>query len=534
MFGLALARPYFSSSGTAAGLGQPVHAVLIVDNSLSMGFLRLDGMLLDEVRAKVREFVDRLPQGSPITVVPLCGTPGQFSFEPYRTKEDALNALDAIKVVDRQGSASQALELARQVCQLTPKPAKRIVFIGDQQSINWPADSLAPQLAELPDLQIVQIAADGAENAWVADLRLQDGIADVETSTVFLATIRYQGREPRHDVQVTLTVDGVPVASQSIDLEPGQSREVTFPYRFDVAAEPGREILSTASVSIPTDRLAEDDELRVMVVPTSVAALPVVFVDQNGGDEDPAQNRYGETFRLRRLLAPVTTHGDYSRQLIQVRHVKIDELNKQNLQDARLVVIAGVESPGSVVPLLREYVEQGGQLVIAAGGEFDPVTWQNAAWLDGRGILPAPLEPEFVGTRPDEAPNHLQPFFLDVTTLSNDWFQIDRASDEELADLYRLPIFFKAVSVNLGDEAIAKALADEAERIAKSRTPRVAPSATAGKPVAAPQSAGSPANTSKPAAGSDTAARPPAWLLWANPPTTNDAARLPPAELAEP
>src|SRR5262245_45862634 len=37
-FGLALARPYYSRSGRTVDPRQPVHAVLIVDNSLSMGY----------------------------------------------------------------------------------------------------------------------------------------------------------------------------------------------------------------------------------------------------------------------------------------------------------------------------------------------------------------------------------------------------------------------------------------------------------------------------------------------------------------
>jgi len=41
----------------------------------------------------------------------------------------------------------------------------------------------------------------------------------------------------------------------------------------------------------------------------------------------------------------------------------------------------------NTVPLLRDYVKQGGQLLIAAGAEFNPDAWNAAAWKDGEGIL---------------------------------------------------------------------------------------------------------------------------------------------------
>ena len=44
-----------------------------------------------------------------------------------------------------------------------------------------------------------------------------------------------------------------------------------------------------------------------------------------------------------------------------------------------------------MVPLLADYVRQGGQLVLAAGAQFDPALWQEQAWLNGQGILPLPL-----------------------------------------------------------------------------------------------------------------------------------------------
>jgi len=267
-------------------------------------------------------------------------------------------------------------------------------------------------------------SAPETENAWIEDFRLPDGIADVETPTALVATVRYEGARPRAGVQVTLAIGGVEVAAQTVALQPGQARQVRFEgCRFDAPAEPGRPSFVTAQVSIPNDRLPGDDQ-RLLVVPV-VAALPVVFVDQYGREEDPQRNRFGETYRLRRLLAPRTTRGPSSRGLIQVRHVRIDQLDRQLLADARLVIIAGVGSPGAAVPLLRQYVEQGGSLVICAGGEFDAKAWTDAAWNDGLGVLPAPLKPEPVGQLPTRWTGQLSPFQLDPASMVHEDFVLE-------------------------------------------------------------------------------------------------------------
>ncbi|HEX4149737.1 MAG TPA: BatA domain-containing protein, partial [Pirellulales bacterium] len=457
LFGLAMARPYLADSQAGSSIGQPVHAVLVVDNSLSMGYQRLEGTVLAEAKQRARQFIGRLPPGSQISVLPTCG--GGFSGDAYRTREDALEALEAIAVVDCQTSAVQALDMAREACQRVSQPAaKRVVFLGDQQAINWPSANLDQQLGQGVDLQVVQVAPDRPENAWVADLRLEDGVADLETNATLVSTVNYQGPAPRKDVQVTLAIDGVPVASKTIDLEPGQSRQVTFTYRFDVATEPGRSVFSSAMVSIPADRLAADDQ-RSLALPV-VAALPVVFVDQWGDEEDPVRNQYGETFRLRRLLAPITSRGDRGRQLVRIRHIRISELSREALEDARLLVIAGVESPQGAVPLVRQYIEQGGRVLLAAGGAFDPAAWNQAAWLDGGGILPLPLEPDLVGVRPDEAPDRVEPFFLNTATLSGEYFHWDHISPEETADLFRQPIFFQAVATDIRPAAFEHLAAD--------------------------------------------------------------------------
>lgn len=472
LFGLAMARPYFSRSDAAVDPDQPVHAVLLVDNSLSMAYAKLDGTLLDEARAKAGELIQRLPPGSRVTVLPLCGSTEDYSLDPYRTKDDALRALARIEIVDRSASAAHAADLAAEACRRAPDlPSKRVVLLGDQQAINWPSGSLSKQFAALPELQIVEIARPELENAWIADFKLQDGVADVESTAQFLATVRYEGTAARNDVQVTLTIDGTAAASKTIALEPGQAAEVSFPYRFDVAPEPGQVNFVAAEVALPPDRLPEDDR-RFLMAPV-VAALPVVFVDQYGDDEDPRKNQYGETFLLRRLLAPVTTRGDFGRQLIQVRHLRMDEVDRDSLEDARLVVIAGVEDPGEAVKVLRGYVEQGGQLVVCAGGAFDPAAWQDVAWENGAGILPAPLAGQPIGQLPSEASGQLRPFQLSFASMSHDYFLIENEDRAALEDLYGVPVFFKAVQAKVDEAALAELFRAEVDRL-KSRRQELA------------------------------------------------------------
>lgn len=464
VFGLAMARPLLPGSGKADP-HQPVHAVLVVDNSLSMGWEELQGTVLDRAKSRARELIERLPAGSRISVLPAAGSATEFNRGAYPSAQDALEALQSLEVVDRASPVQAALELAQAACQrVASPPAKQIYLLSDQQASNWPNDAqgLVGQLGG--PLQVVQVAPrdEERENAWVAEVKLQDELADLQSPAVFLASIRFEGHAPRSGVQVSLNVDGVTVATQTVDLQPGQTREVRFPpYHFSVAVEPGQVTFVPVSVSIPHDRLPADDE-RFLAVPV-VASLPVVFVDQYGPDESPSRNRFGETFRLRRLLAPVTARHQTEKPLVEIRHVRLDRLDRQILHDARLVVIAGVGRPDGPLDLLRQYIEQGGSLLLACGGDFDPAAWTDLAWQEGRGILPLPLRPQVVGGLPTVS-TRLKPFQLDVSTLVHEYFVLEQTSREELEELYRLPFFFQAVEADASPATIERLVANVARQ----------------------------------------------------------------------
>lgn len=467
LFGLALAQPYFGQKQNGEALSsQPVHAVLIVDNSLSMGYEQLGSTLLQQAKDRATKLIRELAPESRISILPLCGSGGMISPDPYRSPEDALEALEAIQVVDREGSAAAALDLATEACkQVVDLSSKRVIFIGDQQLINWPAGDLAEQVKALPELQVVQVAPLDAGNAWIEEFRVQDDVADIETSTRFLVRVRQEGGSERSGVHVRLFVEGNEVASTTTSLSPGSMREIEFAHHITVPAEPGRPNFVTAKVSITPDALPADDE-RYLTVPV-VAALPVVFVDQYGEDENPQKNLYGDTYHLRRLLAPVVERSDMTRELVQIRHVTFEGVTQSILADARLVVIAGVERPtAATVKLLRDYVRQGGQVLLAAGAGFDPRLWEQEAWLDGAGILPLPLKSEPIGRVPTTAQDDFKPFHLDYQSMrTHDYFVIQGESEESLADLYQSAYFFKCVAVDATPEAIAVCQKTDTERL---------------------------------------------------------------------
>jgi hypothetical protein len=465
-----------SDSSAAASARAPVHAVLVIDNSRSMGVEALGGTMLDRAKAKAAEFIDSLPPESRITVFPLAGSEDQsFTLNAYPNKEDARRQLERVKLVDTEGSVRFGLDQADQACQQVPDlPSKRVVLVTDLQANAWQSGVTPDLLQRLSGMQVVDVSTMQATNVWVSDLHLEDGLASVEVPCRILARVSASvlpndGEGNSFEVQARLLIDGTEVASQAVQLSPGQSREVEFTHQFDVIADPLKPGSAVATVVVQPELQSADqlpaDNRQQIVIPI-VASLPVVFIDQFGAEENLEKNRIGETYALRHLMAPRSSSDKSQRRLIHIEHIRPDQVTQEVLESARLVVMAGIEKPDeSIIPLLREYVVQGGPLVILAGGLFDPVSWQERAWLDGRGILPAPLEARPLGVSPEEAPQQLQAFFAQYSTMQHDYFLVDGEDPQALASLFEGTPFFKAVQAQVSGPVI--------DAMAKSETARL-------------------------------------------------------------
>jgi hypothetical protein len=447
-FVLALAQPFWSGGTGKLYGGEPVHAVVVVDNSLSMAYKPLDKTLLAVAKKRAGGFIKDLPKGSRISVIPLCGGDAAHEQTAFASAEDALEALSHIEIADRGGRAGGAAEKAKRACRVSGDMlTRRVVIFSDMQRSCWSETDLARHFEGLDNVQVVPVGPPKRGNTWVSEFRLLDSIADGDSPALFRATIRCEGEVPRDGLRVSLEVGGDVVDDRTVDLFPGQHLRLLFRHRFDVAGTSAEPLFVPVHVRISADELPEDN-FRSLVVPV-VARMPVVFVDQHGERELPRINRYGETYPLRRLLAAKTSADPMGHRLISARHLAIEELSAEHLRDARLVAVAGVRTPSAeAVDLLRQYVQRGGQLFIAAGAVFDPAAWTDVAWRDGNGILPAPLGDVPLGKLPPPGVVEWPAFRLDLDSLNHAVFDLD-LTETERGEIMSSPFFYKAVGVDL-------------------------------------------------------------------------------------
>ena len=74
-----------------------------------MGYTHVDGTLLDKAKDRAKQYIEELPEGSLVTVIPLCGTESPVANDAYAFKDKALlEAIDSIEAVDRTATVKAA------------------------------------------------------------------------------------------------------------------------------------------------------------------------------------------------------------------------------------------------------------------------------------------------------------------------------------------------------------------------------------------------------------------------------------------
>ena len=380
---LALARPTYQSATSTTGSHQ-VAAVLIIDDSYSMGLTNGIDTCLQRAQKAAEQIIDAFPSGSSSAlffaadnVKPVIAQP-TYDFNLLRARiRDA-------KLTDRSTDLTNALQLAVTTLQKHEGgESKEIYLITDGQASGWPSlDALKKQLADIGkqvSVHVVLVGDSAESNLGVTALNLGSGLTPVNQPLRCSIEVANGSGTDAHDVRVSLTEDDQPAADETtIDTIPaGGARTVAL------FAKLRTDGYHTITASIPHDRLPADDQRTIAV--HAIRELKILLVEGSTASR-PAES---DDFFVRNALVPVAP-ADVSQYFIKTTTILASQLGSTTLDDYDAVYFLGVDQiEPTVVPALTNYVRQGGGLVIFPGAACNVEFYNSELGRDG--FLPAKL-----------------------------------------------------------------------------------------------------------------------------------------------
>jgi hypothetical protein len=413
---LALSRPTWQSGTKTSGSHQ-VEAVIIIDDSYSMGLTNGITTSLQRAQTAAEQVLAAFPTGSSSAlffaadnVQPAIAQP-TYDFSLLRQR------IRQAKLTDRTTDLSNAVQLAVTTLQKHESTtSKEIYLITDGQANGWPSlDTLEKQLADVQKqitVHLVLVGDSAESNLGVTDLRLDSGLTPVDQPLrCSVQVLNSSGTEAR-DVRVSLVVDNDPAVDEKIidSIPAGTARSVAL------FAKLRTEGFHTITAQIPHDRLPADDQ-RTLAVRT-VREVKVLLVDGLTASE-PSQ---ADDFFVRNALVPVSA-ADVPNYFVKTTTITTSQLASTSLDDYDGVFLLDVDQiDSSMGPELNKYVLQGGGLVIFPGPACNVESYNQQLGHDG--FLPAHIGP-YTG---DINREHEDKFFTlqtkdydhPITTLWND------------------------------------------------------------------------------------------------------------------
>jgi len=384
LLALALARPAFKNSG-ADFLGQSkVTAVLILDNSASMGMSDGTATRFEKAKKAAEQSLETMPSGSATAVLLASDIANGVIPEPTFDLNLARKAIREAPLTDRASDLLPSVQRALDTLKPRLGLRKEIYLITDGQLAGWKQMTEIQKLLEVSQRDIrshiVLVSEHEERNLAVTDLRNASGLVPVNQPVRFEARVSNLGREAVSNIRVSLSADNEPPSDEfTIDsLPPGGSKSVSLFVK--LRAEGFHSIVAR----IPEDRLPADDKRTLAV--RAIKEVRVLLVDGDPGNEP----RDSEVFFLRHALIPVPA-SEQPNYFIKTTRLTAPEFPTARLDDFDAVVLANVASfADPVAKSLEQYVRRGGGLMVFLGDKIT-TAFYNEQLAGKHRLLPATL-----------------------------------------------------------------------------------------------------------------------------------------------
>jgi hypothetical protein len=400
LLALALARPTIAPGGLAAlGGGGDSVAVVVLDNSLSMGYHSAGETRFDVARGMARAVLESLPKNSSAALVLMSDVAVEEVPEPSHDLVFVGAEAQRAPLTDAGTDVLEGLACAWDILKDVPAAGREIYLVTDMQAVAWPEPG-TPRWEQLVGafaasrprvkLHVLDAGGGGVENVSIGDLQAEDEIVTTDSSTAFNATVRNHGGQPAEDVVVDLYV-GRPgeremrkVATVGVD-----AVESVHSVRLETRFSSGGEYRVEARTGM--DRLSGDNSAYESL--DVLDRIRVLLIDGDPAEEGESYG--GETDFLEAALSPVDYESPDWKSLIDTEVTTVYGLGGRNLRDYHAVILANVaEIPPALVEGLRTFVRADGRgLIVFLGDNVSPERYNELLCDrdDGAGLLPGRL-----------------------------------------------------------------------------------------------------------------------------------------------
>lgn len=363
---LAIARPALRSSTAAAATARgPAATAILLDASASMGYRLGGATLFERAREDALASLASLGNDEPATALvcdggtPRAAPPGFDRAGVRRLLESAAPTFLHADLTACAAAAVRALSDSASSRML----AQRLVVATDLTAAAWRLDA-PPPLVQTPSgaVRPEVVLLDAARGAALPDLGITDLAVEPDPAMGprgYRVTVTLANRGPRAvaDVPVVLRTGfatGGPVAVRAFaSVPPGGVIQKQLGLSFPAGGP------AAVQVSLPEDALAYDDARAATVaVPREVRALVV------DGAASPVKYRDEAFFVEAALSSPASP--------VRPTVVDAESLGGVKLDGYDVVMLLNVRSLGAKARELRDFVERGGGLFVALGGQVDP------------------------------------------------------------------------------------------------------------------------------------------------------------------
>jgi hypothetical protein len=363
---LAFARP--ATRGGYLGSHAAVSAVVVLDNSASMGLSVKDGRLFDLGRKKARDIINQLEQSDEAAIITTSGEFSQLAGEnAFGNPAAALEFVDRVDITDDRADLMRSYNDAVSLLAERKNLNREIYVISDFQETSFNPDEAAGEFDG--KVFLVDLPGEETDNSAVVDVDLGNQLIEVGTSFAVTATVKRLSGAKDEEMLASLYLDDKRVSQSGLRLNAGESGVV----RFEAAV--GKPGYHTGYVSLSDDDLLADNvHYFTFYIPERFTVLLV-------GDDDMSA-------RLMRLaLAP----DENVRRHWSVKQTPYKTFSTVNLADYDVIILNDYATlPEGDVARIKDYVKRGGGLMINLGRDVDSAQYDRSlAGLSGVQVVSA-------------------------------------------------------------------------------------------------------------------------------------------------